>query len=134
MASKSKPRWDRDMIKKLIKSVQAREALWNVGATDYSIACKRRAALAEISQILQMPVEEIKRKIHTLRTQYHKERTKMEKTFRTVLGKPQRYSSKWEFFGMMRFMFQHIEKTDEAAIESNVSGFWVFPHLSADRI
>ncbi|GLH07933.1 uncharacterized protein GBIM_13312 [Gryllus bimaculatus] len=54
-----------------------------------------------------IPTEEIKRKLHTLRAQYSKETGKIRKMEHSS-GRT--YSSKWEHYDQLRFMFSHSEE------------------------
>lgn len=98
MSSKSKQAiWNREQVKCLIEAVEARECLWNVKSPFYHNQTKRRAAISEISSELHMPDEDIKKKIHTLRAQYSKERSKMKSSKSGLLSQKvhTRYLELW---------------------------------------
>ncbi|KAK7867640.1 hypothetical protein R5R35_001294 [Gryllus longicercus] len=99
--------WSSDKIKLLIELVKTRECLWHVKSCEYRNHARRRLAYEEIAAILDIPTEEIKRKLHTLRAQYSKETGKIRKMEHSS-GRT--YSSKWEHYDQLRFMFSHSEE------------------------
>lgn len=71
-----------------------------------------------MSSELSMPDEVIKKKIHTLRAQYSKERSKI-KNSKSGCGADETYKTKWEFYDMLQFMFSHNDRN--ATTDSMVS-------------
>lgn len=111
-------KWKREEIILLIEMVEERACLWDVSHSDYHNQIHRRNGLQEIASKLNIPVDEIKKKIHTLRAQLSKERLKM-KTIKSGSGSSEIYKSKWEFFNLLEFMFRHTEKRN--TVDSMVS-------------
>ncbi|KAF5271419.1 hypothetical protein FQR65_LT17620 [Abscondita terminalis] len=106
----SKINWARQQVIKLLELVEENECLWNVESTDYHNQNKRRTAIAKIATIVEMPHEEVKKKLHTLRAQYSKERSKMKQN-KSGAGANEIYKTKWEYFKTMKFMFRHTAKS-----------------------
>ncbi|KAH8390027.1 hypothetical protein KR200_005652 [Drosophila serrata] len=95
--------WDRDNIIKLIELYENHSVLWDVSSGDYKNKHKKQNAYREIAEALGKSDDEIKTKIHNLRTQFLQEvrRVKQKKSGQ---GTSDNYTSKWEFFDALKFI------------------------------
>lgn len=105
-ASAEALKWNREKTLILIEMVEARECLWNVQLEDYRNKIKRQNAIEDIANAMKMTHEDIRQKIHRLRSQYTNERSKMKKK-KSGSGSAELYKTKWEYFQALDFMFQH---------------------------
>ena len=88
-------------------------------SSDYHNSQKRKGAIDRIAESVNKSAEEVKKKIHTLRAQYSKEKTKM-KTAKSGSGSQEMYVTKWEYFQALQFMFRHSENTTVDSMVSKV--------------
>lgn len=100
--------WDRDLTKKLIEEYESYSVLWDVSSPDYKNKYKKQSAYIEIAKKLNSSEEEIKTKIHNLRTQYMQElrRVKQKKSGQ---GTSENFTSKLEFFNALNFIVNDKE-------------------------
>lgn len=103
-------KWKSEDTLQLITLIEENECLWNVELVEFRDRVKREKAVCNIAGILKVPAEEVKKKIHSLRTQYTNERSKMKK-FKSGDGTTDSYITKWEFYNVLQFMFQHSAKS-----------------------
>ncbi|XP_055388572.1 uncharacterized protein LOC129617268 [Condylostylus longicornis] len=90
--------WTREKTLMLIDEYQKRRGLWDMTHEDYRKKCIKRQLLNEVAEKVNMkvPTNEIEKKFHTLRTQYHREINRMKQF------PGDEYKSKW-------FAFRHLE-------------------------
>ncbi|XP_030378065.1 uncharacterized protein LOC115626749 [Scaptodrosophila lebanonensis] len=95
--------WDREKTIKLIELYENYSVLWDVSSADYTNKHKKQNAYREIAEKLDKSDDEIKTKIHHLRTQFLQEvrRVKQKKSGQ---GTSDNYTSKWEFFDALKFI------------------------------
>ncbi|KRG07126.1 uncharacterized protein Dmoj_GI26314, isoform B [Drosophila mojavensis] len=95
--------WDREKTIELIELYENFAVLWDVSSADYKNKYKKQNAYREIAEKLNKSDDEIKTKIHHLRTQFLQEvrRVKQKKSDQ---GKLDNYTSKWEFFDALKFI------------------------------
>ena len=105
--------WTKEGTKRLIELIKARDCLWKITDSDYRNKPKRQAAFKEISIELNMRPEEVKQKMHRMRTQFAREKQKMNSTTKA-------YVTKWEFFESLKEMFEQTyvksSETDSATL------------------
>lgn len=83
--------WNKDLVDLLINKYQQHENLYNIRHPMYIDRAKRSNSLFEICRDLKevnkdITVEEVKKKIHNLRTQYLKELREMNHSKRSGVG------------------------------------------------
>ncbi|XP_030758576.1 uncharacterized protein LOC115884213 [Sitophilus oryzae] len=106
MSSYNKSKWKSEDTLHLISLIEDNQCLWNVTLADFKDRLKREKAVCNIASELKISSEDVKKKIHSLRTQYTNERSKMKK-FKSGDSTTDRYKTKWEFYNALQFMFQH---------------------------
>ncbi|KAG6443054.1 uncharacterized protein LOC115455727 [Manduca sexta] len=70
--------WSNDRVLQLIELYQNCGCLWDSTDYDYKNKLKKRDAWNTISKILDLPLKEVESKIHTLRSQFTRERKKLK--------------------------------------------------------
>ncbi|KAK9883803.1 hypothetical protein WA026_001997 [Henosepilachna vigintioctopunctata] len=88
----------------LIELYKERSFLWNPKDTMYHNKKKREDAWGEISQLMKIPVPELKAKMKTLMGTYRSERSKEKKSKIKGSGSRDKYSSKWFAFKSFEFL------------------------------
>ncbi|XP_062121257.1 uncharacterized protein LOC133835276 isoform X2 [Drosophila sulfurigaster albostrigata] len=101
--SKQSNMWDREKTIKLIEFYENHSVLWDASSADYKNKHKKQNAYREIAEELDKSNDEIKPKIHHLRTQFLQEvrRVKQKKCGQATSDN---YTSKWEFFDALNFI------------------------------
>lgn len=61
--------WSKESTRQLIPLWESHECLWNVRSVDYKNKVKRANALSEIAEACGKTAEDVKNKIHSLRSQ-----------------------------------------------------------------
>ncbi|XP_067623023.1 uncharacterized protein [Eurosta solidaginis] len=90
--------WTREKTLALINEYRKRRGLWDMTHDDYRKKDVKQNLLIEVSSCLggNIPVGEIEKKFHTLRTQYHREINRMKRK--------EPYNSKWFGFKNLQFL------------------------------
>ncbi|GLH16714.1 Uncharacterized protein GBIM_20982 [Gryllus bimaculatus] len=117
VASTGETRWSKENVRKLIELLELRECLWRKSHAFYKDKVKRNAALSEMSDQLARTPKEIENKIHNLRCQYRNE-VKKERTRKSGAGMKEDYTSKWEFFKSLNFLYEGGETERESEFDS----------------
>lgn len=93
--------WNKEKTLLLIKEFHQRPGLWNMTHDDYRKKETKKTLLTEIAQKFDHCVtpSDIERKFHTLRTQYHREISRMNSS-----RGPEPYKSKWFAFQQLKFL------------------------------
>lgn len=65
--------WSSEKIFLLIEKQESYPELWDTSSKDYKNKIKKQNALKKISNDIDAPEEEVKRKLHNLRTQFGQE-------------------------------------------------------------
>lgn len=104
--------WNKDLTELLITKYQEYENLYNVQHPSYVDRVKRSNALFEICTELKkvnknITVEEIKKKIHTLRSQYVRELREYNNSKRSGVGADDVVEPKLWCFNQLGFLKQH---------------------------
>nr|XP_044248862.1 uncharacterized protein LOC108066816 [Drosophila takahashii] len=95
--------WDRENTIKLIELYENYSVLWDVSSADYRNKHKKQNAFHEMAKKLDKSDDEIKTKIHHLRTQFLQEVRRVKKK-KSGQGTSGNYTSKWEFFDALKFI------------------------------
>lgn len=90
--------WTRDKTLSLIQEYRKRRGLWDMTHEDYRKKEVKQKLLVEVSETLggNIPIMEVEKKFHTLRTQYHREINRMKRK--------EPYNSKWFGFKYLQFL------------------------------
>lgn len=104
--------WDKDLIQKLISKYEEYEHLYNVRHPMYLDRVKRSNSLLEITNELKkinknITVDEIKKKMHTLRSQYLRELREINNSKRSGVGLEEVYEPKLWCFKQLEFLKSH---------------------------
>ncbi|KAH8264412.1 hypothetical protein KR038_008316 [Drosophila bunnanda] len=110
--------WDRESTIKLIELYENQSVLWDVSSQDYKDKHKKQNAYRAIGEELGKSDDDLKTKIHNLRTQFFQEvrRVKQKKSDQ---GTSDNHTSKWEFFDALKFIQNDDGNNDK--IENLVS-------------
>ncbi|XP_064551240.1 uncharacterized protein LOC135437264 [Drosophila montana] len=89
--------WTREKTLLLISEYRQRRGLWDMTCDEYRKKDVKQRLLNEVSDVLggNIPIPELEKKFHTLRTQYHREINRMKRK--------EPYNSKW--FGFKNLVF-----------------------------
>ncbi|XP_073817597.1 uncharacterized protein [Musca autumnalis] len=90
--------WTREKTLALIQEYRKRRGLWDMTHEDYRKKDVKHKLLVEVVESLggNIPILEIEKKFHTLRTQYHREINRMKRK--------EPYNSKWFGFKCLQFL------------------------------
>ncbi|KAH8361077.1 hypothetical protein KR200_002062, partial [Drosophila serrata] len=95
--------WDRENTIRLIELYENHSVLWDASSRDYKNKHKKQNAYCEMAEELGKSDDEIKTKIHNLRTQFLQEVRRVKKK-KSGQGTSDNYTSKWEFFDALKFI------------------------------
>jgi len=89
--------WTREKTLQLINEYRQRRGLWDMTCDEYRKKDVKQRLLNEVSDVLggNIAIPELEKKFHTLRTQYHREISRMKRK--------EPYNSKW--FGFKNLVF-----------------------------
>ncbi|XP_022217527.2 uncharacterized protein LOC111070849 [Drosophila obscura] len=90
--------WTREKTLQLIVEYRCRRGLWDMTCEEYRKKDVKQRLLSEVGQALggNIPTNELEKKFHTLRTQYHREINRMKRK--------EPYNSKWFGFKNLAFL------------------------------
>ncbi|XP_017141512.1 uncharacterized protein LOC108155306 [Drosophila miranda] len=90
--------WTREKTLQLIVEYRCRRGLWDMTCDEYRKKDVKQRLLNEVGQALggNIPTNELEKKFHTLRTQYHREINRMKRK--------EPYNSKWFGFKNLAFL------------------------------
>lgn len=110
---KSKFVWSSEKTHLLIDKQESYPELWDTSSKDYKNKIKKQNALKAIANYIDAPEEEVKKKLHNLRTQFGQEVNK-ERKKKSGQSAEDVYVSKWEFYNDMKYMTSsHVAKETE---------------------
>lgn len=78
--------WTKQLVKQLTYLYEQETVLWNVTSANYKNSNVRSDAFQRIAETFDTTAEEVERKLHTLRSQYLRERVKIEKSKKSGAG------------------------------------------------
>ena len=99
----SQKSWTKSDVFLLISQWELYPELWNVKNKLYRNRIKKQNALKEIASNFNTTTNEVSRKLHNLRTQYHSEVRRI-KCKKSGNGAEENNTSSWEFFSAMNFI------------------------------
>ncbi|XP_068153407.1 uncharacterized protein [Drosophila tropicalis] len=90
--------WTREKTLLLISEYRQRRGLWDMTCDEYRKKDVKQKLLNEVSGVIggNIPIQELEKKFHTLRTQYHREISRMKRK--------EPYNSKWFGFKNLSFL------------------------------
>ena len=109
VVKKERKKWSEDEMEMLIDLYEARPCLWDIFCIEYSKRDAKEKALSEISDQLDVSVEEIKSKWLGLRAQFGRELRSVTKT-KSGQSTEELYVSQWVFVDKLQFL-QPMMKT-----------------------
>lgn len=99
--------WTREEVIKLIKLYQSEISLWNASCSAHKNRNYKIDALNNIAGTMQLPVTEVEKKIHSLRSQYFREKSKVLNSQTSGAGRGNVYIPKWYCFKYLQFLSDH---------------------------
>ncbi|XP_036321951.1 uncharacterized protein LOC118735975 [Rhagoletis pomonella] len=94
-------KWSEERIVELIHYFEAHPLLWNPNDEEFKINYKKDEALSQISKLMGIPKEDIKKKWRILRTQFKSELNKMRKS-KSI---DDLYVSDWRYLRPLKFLY-----------------------------
>ena len=116
--------WKDWEVETLISEYEGRPCLWDTFSPLYHDRDKRRKALQEIAEAMEIPKEEVTSKWNVLRAQFSRE-VHSELKLKSGAATSERYKSKWKFLDMMKFLTEVVQarkSTDNLVKEETNSG------------
>ena len=118
--------WLRAEVFLLLELYHGFPILWDVHSTDYKKRNERMVFLRKIQERLStsipsITIDDIKEKLHKLRTQYQKERNKIKSSSMNGVGLNSVYKSKFWFYEKMTFLDENEMKPSVSTLnEENI--------------
>lgn len=105
---------DRDFTLLLISLYKDATILWDIKARDYKDKNKKNMALTNMVDILKryksnFSIEELKKKINLLRTNFNREHTKYKNSIKSGMGASEVYSPKLFYYNDLMFIADGTE-------------------------
>ncbi|KAK9870486.1 hypothetical protein WA026_023832 [Henosepilachna vigintioctopunctata] len=101
--------WTKCRTTKLIELFEQESVLWNVRSAHHKNSNSRVDALQRISEALGSKSDEIEKKLHNIRSQYLREKTKIEKSKKSGAGASDVYVPKWCYYSLLSFLGESTE-------------------------
>ncbi|KAK5646019.1 hypothetical protein RI129_004483 [Pyrocoelia pectoralis] len=114
--------WSKCKVGKLIELYEQETVLWNITSSHHKNSNSRHDALQRISQVMECSIAEVEKKLHNLRSQYMREKTKIEKSKKSGAGAKDVYVPKWLFFSLLSFLSPTMERTNNDVDEESCIG------------
>lgn len=106
----------------LIELYQSHGLLWDTSNHDYRNKIKKNDAWEDIAKALKLPRKEIEAKVHTLRSQFIREKKKITSSKTTGSGREDVKSSAWFAYDAMKFLLKGATTSgDLDTLETQVS-------------
>ena len=126
--------WRRDYVVLLIQLYEKYPCLWKVGSPEYKRRYKRGSAMQCVHETFleldhEIKIDDIKKKLHTLRSQYKKEVNLIEKS----LAAGENYQPKLWCFDLLSFLQDSDEVEDYnsfSGLEVNIGYNPIFTYLN----
>ncbi|CAH1961648.1 unnamed protein product [Acanthoscelides obtectus] len=111
-----------EQMEQFIDLYRSFECLWNIKCTDYRDINKRNNAYEAIADIMNISIENVKKKINNIRSTYLQEKKKVE--LQKVQGRAQRIFIFQAYFGLVVWPFwmtlQHQGKQCVLQLQNNM--------------
>nr|CAH7765125.1 unnamed protein product [Callosobruchus chinensis] len=91
--------WSQQIVLVLLEEYK-KEILWKPRHPLYYNTIKKEDALREIAEILNVDVQELKKKMESLKGSFRRKKSKVKKGTGTGIGRDQIYISKWLSFSV----------------------------------
>ncbi|KAF5272470.1 hypothetical protein FQR65_LT17402 [Abscondita terminalis] len=78
--------WSKCKVSKLIELYEQKTVLWNITSSHHKNSNSRHDALQRISQVMECSITEVEKKLHNLRFQYMREKSKIEESTKSGAG------------------------------------------------
>lgn len=109
--------WANQIVLRLIELYQNHELLWDTSNPDYKNKVKKNEAWEDLANAMNMPRKEVETKMHTLRSQFVREKKKIS----TASG---RDDVKWFAYDPMKFLLRTMKYSGGIdTLETHVSHF-----------
>lgn len=116
-------RWGDEKTTQFILVYREYECLWNPSCSLYKNKIARDNAYTKIQEEFNLTVKEIKNKIKSLRSTYHQELNKVEKSKRSGAGLSDVYKPSLTWFKEMDFLKDTLEYRKSIHTETEVSTY-----------
>ena len=130
------PKWTDEAIKKLIKLWGERPSLYDTKNESYFSKNKRREAMEEICEEMDMAVQDIQLKMISLRTYYGAQHRK-KLAWENDSSKKTPFTSRWQFWIPLQFLQNHItqkQSENKCSLAVDEEGFSVSPEMRFDDV
>lgn len=117
--------WTKQEVFSLIHHWKLYPELWDLKSKEYRNKTKKQAALRAIATKFKTPENEIYRKFHNLRTQFHQELRRI-KSRRSVDGSGDAYRTSWKYFDAMSFIMDSNPKSLSSLVRRSFYGSNIF--------
>ncbi|CAB3222659.1 unnamed protein product [Arctia plantaginis] len=104
--------WDNETCLTLIDAYESKRVLWDSTYEEYYNRIKKEDAWRDISDTLNISVDDVKKIIVSLTGSFRRERSKQKRSSKTVSGQDQAYVSKWFAFDWMKFLMDKSEPNE----------------------
>lgn len=119
--------WGNDTVLSLLELYESCVLLWDTSRSDYRNKIKKNDAWEDIAKTLELPRKEIETKVHTLRSQFVRERKKVKSSKTTGSGREEVKSSAWFAYVAMIFLLKEATTSGSLdALDTNVSHIFFF--------
>lgn len=102
--------WSKCKVAKLIELYEQETVLWNITNSSHKNSNNRNDALQRISDVMECTIADVEKKLHSLRSQYLREKTKIEKSKKSGAGAKDIYVPKWQYFSLLSFLSTTTER------------------------
>lgn len=127
--------WGNDTVLSLLELYENRELLWNTSHRDYKNKIKKNDAWEAIAKELKLSRKDIETKIHTLRSQFVRERKKVISSKTTGSGRDDVKSSAWFAYDAMKFLLKGATTSGSLdTLDTNVSHILSFVNTDLENI
>ncbi|XP_011871768.1 PREDICTED: uncharacterized protein LOC105564173 [Vollenhovia emeryi] len=96
--------WDQETCIQLINEYRKKEVLWNPRDPAYYNKLKKEDAWKELREKFGKSIEELKKKIDSLKGSYRREKTRAKTSMGTGKGRHEMYKSKWFAYESLQFL------------------------------
>ncbi|XP_048481508.1 uncharacterized protein LOC125489531 [Plutella xylostella] len=114
--------WCNERVLKLIELYQNYECLWDTAHREYKNKLIKQDAWDSIAKTLDVPVKEVESKVHTLRSQFSRERKKLKSSKKTGTGSDDVLNITWFAYKPLLFLIKGETTTgNKDTIKNHVS-------------
>lgn len=101
--------WDHNLVIKLIEMYEQETVLWNVSMSSHKNSNSRLDAIHNIATTLNKSDIEVEKKLHTLKSQFLREKAKITKSKKSGAGTTDVYVPKWKYYQLLLFLSPSAE-------------------------